>query len=539
MLPNFSENNELFDYSKKEILDELNNVLSSDLFSRSSVLSSFLKFIVEETMESRTDDLKEYTIAVSALGKPNNFNPQLDAIVRIHAGRLRRLLKEYYSGSGKSDPIQIEVIKGTYVPVFRAIISNELNGAAVKRNKPIHYSRSKLTLAVLPFRNLCPNGEYQFFADGFGEELTRIFSNFQDIAVIAHHSTRKYASIPDDIRTIGADLGVHYIINGSVMRTSEEIRVNVGLVETMNGNQIWSQTYNHALNIDNLTHIQDQIIEKLCSILGGYYGFIIHEDYKTHQNTFINLDSFDTALWIYYLHMNYSQEIYNQTLNALEESLRQNPNYAFGLAMLSELYLDAYSLGYPTTIEDPVKEAYELAKRAIKIDPQCQHAYQQFGWANVYLKKKDEAIKAMEHCLLLNSSSVSTIGAIGFGMACVGEYKRAHILLTKSLDLNPHCPWWFHLGFFLIHFNANQYNKALEHANKIDASDVFLAPLTKAVSKAELGLTKDAQVDINILKDNYSEINDNLEMYLNTFLLDTSIIDGIINGVKKATVGMD
>ena len=537
MLPNLSENSSFPDFSKKEILQALDNVLSSDLFSRSSVLSSFLKFIVEETLEGNTEGLKEYTIAVNALGKPSEFNPQVDAIVRIHAGRLRRLLNEYYIRPGITDTIMIEVVKGTYVPVFRTHLINKPKLEITEKNQPVVFLRSKLTLAVLPFRNLCPDNDYQFFVDGFGEELTRIFSNFQDISVVAHHSTRKYASVPDDIRTIGTDLGVHYIINGSVMRTSEEIRVSVGLVETMNGNQIWSQTYNHALNIDNLIAIQDQIIKNISSVLGGYYGLIIQEDSKTHRKTIISIDSFDAVLWNYHFHMNFSLETYLQTRNALEEALHHNPNYATGLAMLSGLYLDAYALGYPT-VEEPVMVAYELAKRAINIDPNCQHAYQEFGWANIYLKRKEEAIEAMENCLALNPSSVSSMGAIGFGMACVGEYKRAHVLLTKSLDLNPHCPWWFHLGFFLIYYNAKQYKKALEHANKIETSDVFLAPLTKAVAKVELGLIKDVQVDINNLKDNYSEINDNLEMYLNTFLLDTSIIDGIINGVKKATVGM-
>lgn len=106
------KSNVKLDYTLKEIQAQFHCILSSDLFSHSSVLSTFLKFIVEETLSGNTDSLKEYTIAVSALGKPANFNPQMDEIVRIYAGRLRRLLSEYFKKIGHSDPIMVEVCQG-------------------------------------------------------------------------------------------------------------------------------------------------------------------------------------------------------------------------------------------------------------------------------------------------------------------------------------------------------------------------------------------------------------------------------------------
>lgn len=537
MLSKIKDNIEPSECTEKEIREQLERILSNDMFSRSFVLCSFLKFIVNETLEGRTEELKEYTIAVCALGKSTDFNPQTDAIVRIHAGRLRRLLNKYYTGPGITDSVKIQVIKGTYIPVFLNHVISKPGEDAAEKVKPIYYSRSKLTLAILPFRNLCPENEYQFFVDGFGEELTRSFSTFQSIAVIAHHSTRKYAFITEDVRNIGAQLGAHYIVTGSVKRSSTEIKVSLDLIETMNGMQVWSQTYSNALNIDNLTDIQDQIIQKVCSILGGYYGFIIHDNYKTHNKPTLNLESFDAAHWNYYFHMNFSKEIYIQTRHTLEKVLQYYPNDAICLAMLSELYLDAYSLGYPTA-EDPVNEGYRLAKKAINIDPQCQHGYQQYAWANIYLKRKEEALTSMEHCLSINPSSVSTVGAIGFGMACVGEYKRGYELLSQSKELNPHCPWWFYLGFFLVYYNDKQYNKALEYADKIEAGDVYLGPLTRAVSKAQLGYTIQAHTDIKVLEENYPKILGNLSVYLNTFLLDTSMVNGIIDGVKKARNGL-
>lgn len=535
-MPNLLHNNILPIFSKSEILEELETILSSDLFSRSSVLSKFLMFIVKETLEGNTEGLKEYTIGVSALGKPNDFNPQIDAIIRIHAGRLRRLLNEYYTTSGATDNIKIEVVKGSYVPVFRPHLVHKPEGELQEKSSPISFSRSKLTLAILPFRNLCPDIDYQFFVDGFGEELTRSFSNYEDIDVIAHHSTLKYATNLADIRVIGSELGVHYVITGSVKRSSKEIRVNVALVKAITGMQVWSQTYSNPLNIDNLIVIQDEIIENVYSVLAGYYGIIIHENFQVHQEP-TSLDSFDAALWNYYFHMNYSEATYLKTRQALENAVQLDPNFATGLAMLAELYVLAHSLGYPT-VEEPIQTALELTKKALRIDPRCQRAYQEYAWTLLHLKRKEDAIEAMEKCLSINPFSVSTLGTIGFGMACAGEYKRAEVLLVKSLNLNPHCPWWFYYGFFLVYYQKTDYKKALEYANKIETIDVYLDPLTKAIAKAQLGMQDEAQEDVRRLNENFSEIMTNLHANLDSFLLDKTLVKELMEGVEKAGVNV-
>src|SRR5918993_1494400 len=97
---------------------ELERILSSKIFKQSYILSNFLRYVVVETIEEHSNEIKEYSIAVKALGKPEDFNPQLDAVVRIHAGRLRRSLHLYYSEEGYNNPMTISLQKGTYIPQF-------------------------------------------------------------------------------------------------------------------------------------------------------------------------------------------------------------------------------------------------------------------------------------------------------------------------------------------------------------------------------------------------------------------------------------
>lgn len=297
--------------------------------------------------------------------------------------------------------------------------------------------------------------------------------------------------------------------------------------------QIWSHTYNYPLNIENLMEIQDQIVTKVCSVLGGHYGLLINENSRVQTPNTTSLDSFDAAFWNYYFQMNFSEEIYLITRKALEKAIQEDPNYPTGLAMLGELYVIGYTVGYPT-IKDPINVALELTKKAIRIDPKCQRAYQEYAWTLLHLKRKQEAIQAMEHCLSINPSSVSTMGTIGFGMACAGEYDRANVLLTQSIDLNPHCPWWFYYGFFMIYYKKQDYKKALEYANKIETKDIYIDPMTKAVAKAQLGLYREAQDDVRLLQEKYSSILTNLPARVETFILDPTLVHEIIEGAKKA-----
>lgn len=531
------------DYSKKEILQELERILSSELFSRTVVLSNFLKFIVDETLHGNTEKLKEYTIAVCALGKSSDFDPKSNAIVRINAGRLRRLLNEYYIGPGISDELRIEIVKGTYVPLFRAhVISNP--GTVIKVESKtgtppgkVTFSRSKLTLAILPFRNLLPNDEFQFFVNGFGEELTQIFSTSEDIAVVSHFSTLKYATRMEDIRVIGAELGVHYLITGSVKRSSKLIKVSVGLIETVNGIQIWSKDYAHDLGKDRIMEIQNMISDDVFAILSGHYGFIMSDTMRLVEDDMKkDLQTFDAILWFYHTELTHSEADYVESKRGLDKILENDPNNAMCLVVLGDLYLAAYAFGY-TTVENPVHEAHKLITKALRIAPSSQYAHIIHGWANIYLGKKKEAIDALEYGWELATPSPSTKGALGFAFACAGEYLRGRTLLHEALNLNPFCPWWYYMGFFLGYYKDENYEEALSYTQKMRASaDVYHIPLLMASAKGQLGLIDDARTEVNVLNENFQAIMTNLEIYLSAFILDETLVEEIMVGAQKAGV---
>src|SRR5215203_4580305 len=104
--------------SEDSVRKELSLILEFEEIRNSQILTRFIEFVVEKKLSGKEDEIKEYTVAVKGLGKPRDYNPQLDASVRIHAGRLRRLLAQYYRESGKNDAVLIDIPKGTYIPIF-------------------------------------------------------------------------------------------------------------------------------------------------------------------------------------------------------------------------------------------------------------------------------------------------------------------------------------------------------------------------------------------------------------------------------------
>ena len=128
-------------------------------------------------------------------------------------------------------------------------------------------------------------------------------------------------------------------------------------------------------------------------------------------------------------------------------------------------------------------------------------------------------------------------GTLGFAFTCLGDYSRGKALLHEALDLNPYCPWWYYMGFFFAYYQSGNYEEALKYAQKMYASnDVYLIPLLTVAAKGQLGLISNAQTEVNLLNENFSEILSSLKIYLNTFILDETLIDEIIHGAKKAGV---
>ena len=258
-------------HSDDAVQRELARLLSGPLAS-SPQLARFLQYVVNETLAGRGDRLKEYSVAVHALGRAPSFNPSEDAAVRVAARQLRFKLNAHYASlvEGSGDGVQIELPKGTYVPRFRPpseLVVPDSSAPARQATRRLAIGVAVATLfvvvsvlvwgraggdvdrepvpvmAVLPFANLTGDSAFNVLSEGLSVEVSTALARDSVLQVIARTSTLPFRDKPIDIREIGRLLGATHVIEGTVRRAGARFRIAVQLHATSDGKRLWADQY--------------------------------------------------------------------------------------------------------------------------------------------------------------------------------------------------------------------------------------------------------------------------------------------------------
>jgi len=390
-----------------------------------------------------------------------------------------------------------------------------------------------LTIAVLPFQNLGNDRSQDFFVGGLGEQLGTGLARFQYLSVMACYSTRRFVEEAMDVRQMGSHLGARYILTGGVRRDERHLRINVQLILTETGVQIWSRTFDRDLSAGNLFEIEDEIVQSVASAVGGYYGVIIRDVARASRGKRVeDLDVYDAVIWYYYFQTEFTEDIFQKARAALERAVQTDPEYALAWAILGAMYVNGYALGYKN-VEKPVERALKCARKSIKHDPQCQHGYQTLALAYLFLHDREACLQAMEQCIALNPHAALPLGAMAFVMACVGEYDRALKLYEASIKLNPYYPWSFNVGLFLCYYHQREYEKALQWAQKMDMPHVFWDPLLRAAALGQMKRPEARQaLDELLLTD--PQFTKHARDSIGMFILPEDLITHLLEGLRKA-----
>jgi TolB-like protein/Flp pilus assembly protein TadD len=255
--------------SPDQVRAQLDKMVASRLFARSERLCRFLRFCAELALDGKSDSLKEQLVGVEVFDRGSDYDPRTDPIVRVEARRLRAKLKAYYTSSGRSDCLLIDVPKGAYVPAFR--MRNVTQPSASQSRTP--QTRSQATpstpgersIAVLPFTNLTPDAGADYFSDGLTEELIYLLTRIPSLRVVAWTSMSQMRGREQDLTGIGQELKVATVLRGSVRRTTSRVRVTAQLIDTESGNYLWSEAYDRQL--ENVVAIQEEMARAIVDTL--------------------------------------------------------------------------------------------------------------------------------------------------------------------------------------------------------------------------------------------------------------------------------
>jgi adenylate cyclase len=514
----------------------MERILASQEFQKANRLKDFLQFIVEETLAGRSESIKAYTIAIDVFGRPQNFDPVTDTIVRVQAGKLRRALDRYYYAEGNHDPIRIEVPKGSYVPVFqrREPAQNDASANCVDPSARSDGFPLPPRIAVVPFANLTGDPSNEFFVDGLGEELSAELARFSGIEVIAYYSMSRFKGKRHDLQDLGKDLGTMFAITGSIYRASQKFRINVQLSRTDTSEQVWAHRFDRALTADNLFDVQEIIVQRVVAAVADDYAIIPKILAKASRGKRVeDLSVYEAVLRYHHYSVTLTVESFEMARQALENAVRTDLDYALAWAMLGMLYLDAYtfSLG---EIDNAVERGTGCAGKATAVDPLCQHAYLTAGYVKLLGRDRNSVLHSARKIVELNPNAAYMVGAAGWFMAVAGEYDQGLPLLDKSMKLNPYYPTWFHFPYYLDHYRNGDYEKALEEAERFGLPDFFWNPLLHAAALGQLGLKKQAHAAYQQLLRLQPDFPEQARFYVSCFVMQDDLIDRMLEGLKKA-----
>ncbi len=418
-------------------------ILASPSFESSVILTDFLQYIVAETLNGNEEGLKEYVIATNVLNRKADFNPQLDAIVRIHAHRLRNHLKDYYTNIGIHDAIVISIPKGRYIPVFENNNSFEsANTSSLQVNSGIKESKPKI--AVLPLNMAQDNKRLEVICSVFCQDLIVAFSRFQEIAVLSNYAVQYASDNFKNQREIITHLNVDYALTGSCFVDNNNAEIFLELTAVSKDEIIWAESFKIEDYLNNDLRGYRTIIRKVIASTCGFFGMIYQN--IINENVPNDYDHLYAIYWHNYYHFQFSEEAYIETMKAIEIGLANNPGNSLLIAFKAELLLNLLTLDIQGE-DDYLKMGMELVKKAISLDPVNQHAYQVLSWAHLLSHNKKELLRSLEKCLAINPNNEMYSGSVGFGYVCAGEYEKGLDLMAESILLTPYYHWDVNVGF--------------------------------------------------------------------------------------------
>jgi adenylate cyclase len=235
--------------SPEAVQAELDRVLSSATFIRSKRLGRFLRFTVEQCLEGRQSALKEYLVGVEVFNKMETFDPRIDSIVRVEARRLRSKLERYYQTEGREDQIVIQFRKGSYVPM---ILTREQYQAHGYADGAAQQRTGKKSIAVSRFTNLGIDPAHSFFCVGITEDVVSALTKVPDFRIVARHSG-------------GEDVKADFILEGSVRKQGDRLRISAQLIDTASSVYVWSETYER--DVSDAFAVQDEISRAIVTSL--------------------------------------------------------------------------------------------------------------------------------------------------------------------------------------------------------------------------------------------------------------------------------
>ena len=389
----------------------------------------------------------------------------------------------------------------------------------------------KPSIAVLPFANLSGDPEQEYFSDGLTEDIITALSRNRDLFVIARNSTFQYKGQAVKPETVARKLGVRYLVEGSVRKSDNRVRVTAQLIEAAGGGHVWAETYDRELA--DIFAVQDQLTQQITVRAGVAVAAADRE--RAQQRAPADLSAYDLVLRAVRVNTQPTRENLAHDRDLFEKALSLDPGYARAHASLAITILTEYEVGL-SSLADSVALAGEHARRAVELDPADSRAHYALAHYHFYNGRMELFEKELDKAIALNPNDASVLALGGsrlqhaFGLDRLAEGAE---MARLAMRLNPHYGPWYAWPILREYYFTGRYSQALEELNRMGYTDDYIwDQVMRAIILAQLGNDQAAQKardQLLKIKPDYT-----LQWHLILFHIHESYWPDYIEGARKA-----
>jgi adenylate cyclase len=315
----------------------------------------------------------------------------------------------------------------------------------------------KPSIAVLPFDNMSDDPEQEYFADGIAEDVITDLSKIAGLFVIARNSSFTYKGNSVDVKRVAEELNVRYVLEGSVRKAADRVRITAQLIEGASAGHLWAERYDRVL--DDLFGIQDEITRHIVEALRVELDLGESERVGGHATS--NVEAYDIALRARSLLLRFTPEAAAEAAKLYERSIDLDPKFITAISGLAGIHFNSSLSGWSDDPAASLNRGCELAERAFELGPEDLQANWVLALAHLWRHELDEAIEAIDRAVRLGPNDAEAHATRGYILSYAGRSQDAVSSLQKSMRLDPSHPGiWLH---FLAHayFVGDNFEEAV------------------------------------------------------------------------------
>jgi adenylate cyclase len=369
------------------------------------------------------------------------------------------------------------------------------NPAALMTNKPaIAVPTNKPSIAVLPLANMSGDPDQEFFADGLTEDIITDLSRFRDLLVISRNSTFVHKGKAVKVQEVAREFGVDYVLEGSVRKVGDRVRVTVQLIDGQTDRHIWADRYDRKL--EDIFAIQDEVTGAIVATLAGRVEALMQERAKRKRTD--NMAAYECVLAAKVLHHRSLREDNAEALRIIERALELDPNYAHAHAWKACVLGQSWTHGWCSDREAILQQVGKELEIALALDENDSDVHRILAALSLARNDHEKAAYHQERALALNPNHDLIVVQQGELLTWLGRPKEAVDWIKKAMRLNPYHPerFWSHLGRAL--YCAESYAEAAEAFSRITRPDhthhAFLAATFAHMENTDAAAARAAEV---------------------------------------------